>query len=147
MKNDDEINESSISDLIHYAEDEKRNTFDDEPETDDELDDEITETDDETVSDKEEPVSEEVSEETKKNEEEPVSEEAEEEPEDELALEEADEENSSEEEKTLSNNVNYDDDTDYPDYETDVGFFDDLKIGDHKGIIIEIGRASCRERV
>ena len=26
MKNDDEINESSISDLIHYAEDEKRNT-------------------------------------------------------------------------------------------------------------------------
>ena len=55
MKNDDEINESSISDLIHYAEDEKRNTFDDEPETDDELDDEITETDDETVSDKEEP--------------------------------------------------------------------------------------------
>ena len=41
MKNDDEINESSISDLIHYAEDEKRNTFDDEPETD-ELDDEIT---------------------------------------------------------------------------------------------------------
>ena len=63
MKNDDEINESSISDLIHYAEDEKRNTFDDEPETDDE----ITETDDETVSDKEEPVSEEVSEETKKN--------------------------------------------------------------------------------
>ena len=35
MKNDDEINESSISDLIHYAEDEKRNTFDDEPETDD----------------------------------------------------------------------------------------------------------------
>lgn len=48
MKNDDEINESSISDLIHYAEDEKRNTFDDEPETDDELDDEITETDDET---------------------------------------------------------------------------------------------------
>ena len=44
MKNDDEINESSISDLIHYAEDEKRNTFDDEPETDDELDDEITET-------------------------------------------------------------------------------------------------------
>ena len=27
MKNDDEINESSISDLIHYAEDEKRNTF------------------------------------------------------------------------------------------------------------------------
>ena len=47
MKNDDEINESSISDLIHYAEDEKRNTFDDEPETDDELDDEITETDDE----------------------------------------------------------------------------------------------------
>lgn len=60
MKNDDEINESSISDLIHYAEDEKRNTFDDEPETDDELDDEITETDDETVSDKEEPVSEEV---------------------------------------------------------------------------------------
>ena len=38
MKNDDEINESSISDLIHYAEDEKRNTFDDEPETDDELD-------------------------------------------------------------------------------------------------------------
>ena len=49
MKNDDEINESSISDLIHYAEDEKRNTFDDEPETDDELDDEITETDDETV--------------------------------------------------------------------------------------------------
>ena len=40
MKNDDEINESSISDLIHYAEDEKRNTFDDEPETDDELDDE-----------------------------------------------------------------------------------------------------------
>ena len=138
MKNDDEINESSISDLIHYAEDEKRNTFDDEPETDDELDDEITETDDETVSDKEEPVSEEVSEETKKNEEEPVSEEAEEEPEDELALEEADEENSSEEEKTLSNNVNYDDDTDYPDYETDVGFFDDLKIGDHKGIIIGV---------
>ena len=65
MKNDDEINESSISDLIHYAEDEKRNTFDDEPETDDELDDEITETDDETVSDKEEPVSEEVSEENK----------------------------------------------------------------------------------
>lgn len=45
-----------------------------------------------------------------------------EEPEDELALEEADEENNSEEEKTLSNNVNYDDDTDYPDYETDVGF-------------------------
>ena len=117
MKNDDEINESSISDLIHYAEDEKRNTFDDEPETDDELDDEITETDDETVSDKEEPVSEEVSEETKKTEEEPVSEEADEEPEDELALEEADEENSSEEEKTLSNNVNYDDDIDYPDYE------------------------------
>lgn len=39
-----------------------------------------------------------------------------------LALEEADEENNSEEEKTLSNNVNYDDDTDYPDYETDVGF-------------------------
>ena len=121
MKNDDEINESSISDLIHYAEDEKRNTFDDEPETDDELDDEITQTDDETVSDKEEPVSE-------------VSEKADEEPEDELALEEADEENSSEEEKTLSNNVNYDDDTDYPDYETDVGFFDDLKIGDHKGL-------------
>ncbi len=138
MKNDDEINESSISDLIHYAEDEKRNTFDDEPETDDELDDEITETDDETVSDKEEPVSEEVSEETKKTEEEPVSEEADEEPEDELALEEADEENSSEEEKTLSNNVNYDDDIDYPDYETDVGFFDDLKIGDHKGIIIGV---------
>lgn len=66
MKNDDEINESSISDLIHYAEDEKRNTFDDEPETDDELDDEITEKDDETVSDKKEPVSEEVSEENKK---------------------------------------------------------------------------------
>lgn len=66
MKNDDEINESSISDLIHYAEDEKRNTFDDELKTDDELDDEIAETDDETVSDKEEPVSEEVSEETKK---------------------------------------------------------------------------------
>ena len=104
MKNDDEINESSISDLIHYAEDEKRNTFDDEPETDDELDDEITETDDETVSDKEEPVS----------------------------------EDSSEEEKTLSNNVNYDDDIDYSDYETDVGFFDDLKIGDHKGIIIGV---------
>ena len=40
MKNDDEINESSISDLIHYAEDEKRNTFDDELKTDDELDDE-----------------------------------------------------------------------------------------------------------
>lgn len=138
MKNDDEINESSISDLIHYAEDEKRNTFDDEPETDDELDDEITETDDETVSDKKEPVSEEVSEENKKTEEEPISEEAEEEPEDELALEEADEESSSEEEKTLSNNVNYDDDTDYPDYETDVGFFDDLKIGDHKGIIIGV---------
>lgn len=138
MKNDDEINESSISDLIHYAEDEKRNTFDDEPETDDELDDEITETDDETVSDKEEPVSEEVSEETKKTEEEPVSEEVDEEPEDELALEEADKENNSEEEKTLSNNVNYDDDTDYPDYETDVGFFDDLKIGDHKGIIIGV---------
>ena len=134
MKNDDEINESSISDLIHYAEDEKRNTFDDELETDDELDDEIAETDDETVSDKEEPVSEEVSEETKKTEEEPVSEEADEEPEDKLALEE----NSSEEEKTLSNNVNYDDDTDYPDYETDVGFFDDLKIGDHKGIIIGV---------
>ena len=138
MKNDDEINESSISDLIHYAEDEKRNTFDDEPETDDELDDEITETDDKTVSDKEEPVSEEVSEENKKTEEEPVSEEADEESEDEIALEEADEENSSEEEKTLSNNVNYDDDTDYPDYETDVGFFDDLKIGDHKGIIIGV---------
>ena len=122
MKNDDEINESSISDLIHYAEDEKRNTFDDELETDDELDDEIAETDDETVSDKEEP----------------VSEEADEEPEDELALEEADEENSYEEEKTLSNDVNYDDDIDYPDYETDVGFFDDLKIGDHKGIIIGV---------
>lgn len=29
-------------------------------------------------------------------------------------------------------------DTDYPDYETDVGFFDDLKIGDHKGIIIGV---------
>ena len=27
MKNDDEINESSISDLIHYAEDEKRLTM------------------------------------------------------------------------------------------------------------------------
>ena len=49
------------------------------------MDDEITETDDETVSDKEEPVSEEVSEENKKTEEEPVSEEADEEPEDELA--------------------------------------------------------------
>ena len=59
----------------------------------------------------------------KKNEEETISEEADEEPEDELALEEADEENSSEKEKTLSNNVNYDDDTDYPDYETDVGIF------------------------
>lgn len=117
------------------------------PETDDELDDEITETDDETVSDKEEPVSEEVSEENKKTEEEPVSEEADEEPEDELALEEADEENSSEEEKTLSNNVNYDDDTDYPDYEMDVGFFDDLKIGDHKGIIIGvINRYNCCNR-
>ena len=86
MKNDDEINESSISDLIHYAEDEKRNTFDDEPETDDELDDEITETVDETVSDMEEP----------------VSEEADEEPEDELALEEADEENYSDIKFTMS---------------------------------------------
>lgn len=57
-----------------------------------------------------------------KTEEEPISEEADEEPEDELALEEADKENNSEEEKTLSNNVNYDDDIDYPDYETDVGF-------------------------
>ena len=37
-------------------------------------------------------------------------EEADEEPEDKLALEEADEENSYEEEKTLSNDVNYDDD-------------------------------------
>ena len=128
MKNDDEINESSISDLIHYAEDEKRNTFDDEPETDDELDDEITETDDETVSDKEKTVSEEISEETEEIKEEPISEEIDEEP----------KENNSEEEKTLSNNVNYDDDIDYPDYETDVGFFDDLKIGDHKGIIIGV---------
>ena len=128
MKNDDEINESSISDLIHYAEDEKRNTFDDEPETDDELDDEITEKDDETVSDKEETVSEEISEETEEIKEEPISEEIDEEP----------KENNSEEEKTLSNNVNYDDDIDYPDYETDVGFFDDLKIGDHKGIIIGV---------
>ena len=128
MKNDDEINESSISDLIHYAEDEKRNTFDDEPETDDELDDEITETDDETVSDKEKTVSEEISEETEEIKEEPISEEIDEEP----------KENNSEEEKTLSNNVNYDDDTDYPDYEMDVGFFDDLKIGDHKGIIIGV---------
>ena len=128
MKNDDEINESSISDLIHYAEDEKRNTFDDEPETDDELDDEITETDDETVSDKEETVSEEISEETEEIKEEPISEEIDEEP----------KENNSEEEKNLSNNVNYDDDIDYPDYETDVGFFDDLKIGDHKGIIIGV---------
>lgn len=129
MKNDDEINENSINDLIHYAEDEKGNTFDDEvseTETDDEFDDESVEDDDN------EPVSEEMSE---VSEDEPVLEETEnQQPEEDEISEE-----SLSEDTDINDNTDIDDIyEEYTEYNENDSLFDDLKIGNHKGIIIGV---------
>lgn len=125
MKNDDDINENSISDLIHYVEDEKSNTFEDEiseTEIDDNFDDELfSENDDENVS-------EEISEETK---EENILEKTE------NRQEEVYEEKS---EDTLNNYIDNSIDVDdiNAEYNEDDSLFDDLKIGSHKGIIVGV---------